>query len=354
MRVAQDDPRAHPDQLVDEEEPALEHLLEDQDRAPGLRSHRQGDRRRVRGECRPDTGLDLRDLPAEVVLHNELLARRYVNRVVHHVDLDAELGEVREDRDEVLRLAALDRERAAGDRGVDVLARDPPFTAAQPLDAADGEDVRTDPVDLGAERPQEAAEVLDVRLAGRVADHGLAARKDGGHDRVLGAHHARLVEEELAAREALGAELVAPVDVDLGAELLERVDVRVEAPPSDHVASRRRERRAAVPREQRAGEQEGGADACGEAGVDLGLREPAGADADLVLSGPLGLGAEVCQDLDHRLDVADVRHVPQPHLLVGEQGRSEDRQRAVLVAGGAHGSGQRSAALDHEGLHQLG
>ena len=36
VRVAEDDPRAHADQLVDEEEAALEHLLEDQDRAARL------------------------------------------------------------------------------------------------------------------------------------------------------------------------------------------------------------------------------------------------------------------------------------------------------------------------------
>ncbi len=52
--------------------------------------------------------------------------------------------------------------------------------------------------------------------------------------------------------------------VDLGTERLERVEVRVEAAATDHVAARRRHQRAAVAREQRAGEQEGGADALGE------------------------------------------------------------------------------------------
>src|SRR5439155_7715344 len=36
VRVTEDDPRAHRDELVDEEEPALEHLLEDEDRTSGL------------------------------------------------------------------------------------------------------------------------------------------------------------------------------------------------------------------------------------------------------------------------------------------------------------------------------
>ena len=70
--------------------------------------------------------------------------------------------------------------------------------------------------------------------------------------------------------------------------------------------------------------------------------------------GPVQLdrGTDVREQLDHRLDVDDVRHVLQPHGLGGEHGRGENRQRAVLVPGGADGSRQRPAALDHERLHE--
>ena len=103
-----------------------------------------------------------------------------------------------------------------------------------------------------------------MRLAGRVPDHGLAGREDGGHDRVLGAGHARLVEEDVRAAQAVRPHLVAAVRLDLGAELRERVDVRVQAPPADHVAARRRDDRAPVAGEQRAREQHRGADARAE------------------------------------------------------------------------------------------
>src|SRR5262249_20893773 len=43
MRVAEDDPRPHVDELVDEEQPALEHLLEDEHGAPGLRGDSESD-----------------------------------------------------------------------------------------------------------------------------------------------------------------------------------------------------------------------------------------------------------------------------------------------------------------------
>ena len=51
-----------------------------------------------------------------------------------------------------------------------------------------------------------------MRLAGGVPDHGLALGEHGCHDRVLGHHHARLVEEDVLAAQALGPELELPVD----------------------------------------------------------------------------------------------------------------------------------------------
>ena len=72
-------------------------------------------------------------------------------------------------------------------------------------------------------------------------------------------------------RRRSACELERAVDRDLRAELLERVDVHVESPAADHVAARRRQRRAAEAREQRAGDEERGADAVAEPGSTLGL-----------------------------------------------------------------------------------
>ena len=77
-------------------------------------------------------------------------------------------------------------------------------------------------------------------------------------------------------------------------------------------------------------------------------------DADLVRTGPLDVCAEIGEELHHRLDVADARDVREPHLLRCEHTRGEDRERAVLVARGAHRPAQGAAALDHEGLHRAG
>src|SRR5205814_1508826 len=71
------------------------------------------------------------------------------------------------------------------------------------------------PLDRRSERDEEAAEILHVRLAGGVADHRLYRRQDGLHDRVLGRHDARLVEQDERAGEPDCAHLVAPLDCDL-------------------------------------------------------------------------------------------------------------------------------------------
>src|SRR5262249_60608523 len=77
-----------------------------------------------------------------------------------------------------------------------------------------------------------------------------------------------------------------------------------------------------------------------------------GIDPYLVRPGPLRVGAEIGDELDHGLDVLDPRNVREPDLLGGEQGGREDRERAVLVARGPHRPGQGAAALDDEGLHR--
>ena len=101
-------------------------------------------------------------------------------------------------------------------------------------------DVRADALDRRAHLVEHAREVLHVRLGGGVADHGRAGRQRGGHQRVLGAHHGRLVHEEVGrAQPAVGrAHADVAVVLDLGAERAEGVEVRVEAAAADDVAAR--------------------------------------------------------------------------------------------------------------------
>ncbi len=125
----------------------------------------------------------------------------------------------------------------------------------------------------------------------------------------------------------------------------------IEAATSDHVAAGRRHVGLAEAGEQRAGQQERGADALGQAGVHLGVGDPVAADRDHVLVAPLSLRAEVHEQLDHRLHVADARHVAQHDLLGRQQRGGECGQRGVLVAGGYERPGEGRSAFDDELLH---
>jgi hypothetical protein len=88
--------------------------------------------------------------------------------------------------------------------------------------------------------------------------------------------------------------------------------------------------------------------------VDLGVAvDVGGADQQLVVVAPFGARAEPAQHLEHRLDVADPRHVAHDDLLGGEHRGGQYRQRAVLVAGGCDDATKRHAAVDDELLHDV-
>src|SRR6266511_1441209 len=247
VRIAQDHARAHVDQLVDEEEPAFEHLLEDQNRAPGLSRDDQRDRGHVGREQRPRPVLDLRDLTPEIVLDRKLLLRWNAHARLTDLDPDAEPLQPGKDRDQIRGPHLLDRHVAARDGGAadeapdfDVVGADAPLAASELTDTLDPQLVRADAADSSAARVEEAAQVLHVRLARGIRDHRLAAGKRGGHDRVLGARHARLVEVHRGPGEPVRAHVEPALEVDLRAELGERVDVDVEPPTADRIASGQR------------------------------------------------------------------------------------------------------------------
>jgi hypothetical protein len=195
-----------------------------------------------------------------------------------------------------------------------------------------------------------------VRLAGGVADHGRAGRRGGGHQRVLGAHHGRLVHEEVARGEAAvrRPEVDVAAVLDGRAERAERIEVGIQAAPADHVAARRGQQRGAEAREQRAGDQERGADPLGEIRVDVGLVHVGGAQLDGVLAVAGHADAEVGEQLDQRLRVTDARDVVQDDRLGRQQRGGDQREGGILVAGGHDGSAERSPAFDHELLHKGG
>ena len=132
------------------------------------------------------------------------------------------------------------------------------------------------------------------------------------------------------------------------------MDVRIEAAAPDHIAAGRRHRRTAEAREERAGQQERRTHHAAEALVGRRLRRAPGIDAHLVRTRPRRVRPEVGQEVEHRVDVPDARHVREQHRPVDEDARGENRERAVLVSGGANGAAQAACTFDDERVGERG
>ena len=192
-------------------------------------------------------------------------------------------------------------------------------------------------------------------LAGGVGDRRRARRQRRRHQGVLGAHHRGLVHEDRAGAEsAVGRGQLDPaVALDPGAEVDEGVEVGVEPAAADEVAPRRRHPRLAEARQERPGDEEGGADAVREVAVDLDLGHVAGAEAEAVVRHPDRLDPEALEQRDLGLGVADPRNPVQEQLLLGQKAGGEDRQGGVLVARSGDLAAERRPSLDDEFLHRV-
>src|SRR5688572_28912026 len=97
-------------------------------------------------------------------------------------------------------------------------------TAERPS-TLDGIDVRSDAGDLRAHGYQAAGQILNMRLAGGVPQHGASLGHDRRHQRVLGAGHAWLIEEDVVAPELFPLQLVPIAYHDRGTQMLESQEV---------------------------------------------------------------------------------------------------------------------------------
>ena len=153
----------------------------------------------------------------------------------------------------------------------------PPRSDSTPLDA---QHVRLDALDLGAERDEEAAEVLHVRLARRVADHGLARASSTAAMTVFS------VAMTLASsrKTCVAAQAVARAHLEAVADARSRRRARRTRGCAGRAGAGRSRRRRAAARsraptrdEQRAREQERRAHPAAELLVELALVDVRGA-----------------------------------------------------------------------------
>ena len=176
------------------------------------------------------------------------------------------------------------RHRGEPDQGadLDMVGLDRIAGAAERRRAVHDDGVGADALDLRAERDQEMREVLHMRLGGGVAQIGGAVGGDGCDQRVFGGGDAGLVEEHVGALQLGRAELQPMRRGDGGAQLLEGEEMRVETTAADDVAAGRRQRHLAAARQQRPGQQDGGADPRAEFGIEIGGADFLGVDSERI------------------------------------------------------------------------
>ena len=156
----------------------------------------QRNRRQVGRERRPWAIVDLGDRITHVVSHRQSLIRG--NQEIAALDqaLQAKALELAPDHQQVVGLDVADPQVPTGCGGerheaadLDVVRADLVIGSTQPVPAVHGQHVGADPVHPCAHLCQQMPQVLDVRLAGRICDHGLARGQRRREHCVLGAHH---------------------------------------------------------------------------------------------------------------------------------------------------------------------
>ncbi len=130
--------------------------------------------------------------------------------------------------------------------------------------------------------------------------------------------------------------------------------MRIEPPAADEVPAWRWHLGPSEARQQRTSKQKRRANLLRELRLEHGRIDTGTAERQLVLAAPTHADTDPLEDLEHGIDIADSRDVPDLEHSVGQYGRGQDRQRRVLVAGRNHGAAKRRAAGDDEPLHGVG
>ena len=253
------------------------------------------------------------------------------------------------DDDIAVRRGRRDHVRARLDViGGDVVRR----AVQQPAAALDDDELGAHTGDVRTHADQAPRQVVHMRLARGVADHGDALGEHRRHHQVLGAGDRGHVERDARAVQAAGAgDISALTFLDLGAHEPEALEMLLHAAHADVIAAGLGDARLPRPRHQRAEQQERAAHAPAEPGVHLGGAELCRVQPPRVRVGMRDLDPHVLEHPGHRRDVLDIGHVAELDLLVGEQRRRHDRQRRVLASGDRDAPLEPSPATDAQEFH---
>ena len=192
------------------------------------------------------------------------------------------------------------------------------------------------------------AQVLDVGLAGGVAQDSDPLSSDGGGDGVFGAGDAGFVQKHVRAAQAGRGQMKLLVKTAGRTEFTQREKVGVYATASDDIATGRRQMDFATAGQKRCGEQDRGADFLAKLGVQGRSLYGFGAQVKRmwVMFVPCGFCTDGTNQIDERLDIANARDVVQRDFAWTQQRRRHDGQGRVLVSCRPDGAVQFVSSLD--------
>ena len=366
MRIAEDDLCTNVDQLVDEEEPALKHLLMEEYASPRLRRRHQHHTDEVRRESRPGCVSNRQDGAVHKGVDLIVLLGRDKEVIPPHLGPYPEPLKGSRDHRHLLYVRIDDRQLRGGHGShadeaphLDHIRQDPVTRPAEMADSLDGQPIACDALDLSPHRDQQSAELLHVRLAGGIVDRRRPLRQHCCHDDIGGAGHRGLLQEHILPMETLlgteGEELRILVVVKGGPQVDESLEVGIEASASDLISSRLGDRRLAEAREQRTYQQDRSpqlATLCekllrvGEVKIDVISLEAVG-----VLTLLRHFDAQIHHQTDEIHHVQDIRDVGDADLLVGEQSGGDDLESFVLSSLWDEGSPHLPTALYDKCTH---
>ena len=217
--------------------------------------------------------------------------------------------------------------------------------------AADVHRARSRAAHLRPAGVEEARQVLDLRLARRVVDHGLPRRADRGHHRVLRRADGRIVQMNLPAAQAPRAEDVPVPLLDLRAQGPQPLQVQVDGPQANLAPAGICKDRAAEPRQHGPQHEDGRAHLLGERlGHDVLARAVRVHDQVHPLA--RRAAAQALEQPQHVGNVRKVRAAAQPHRPLYEHARRKQRQHRILGPIGPNLAGKRPSSANGKRLHQ--
>ena len=213
-------------------------------------------------------------------------------------------------------------------------------------------DVGADAGDPGAHLAQEERQVDDVRLPGGVVNCSDALGRGGRHHQVLGTRDRRHIEDDGGGVQSFRASHVLSVfQVHRGAHLAQTGHVLLDPSHADVVAPRLGDPGLAPPREQWPHQQKGGPHPACHRGQHIAVRQPRGIDLQLVRIEPANIDPHGHQQLRHRVDVLNARHVFDPALFVREEASGQDGKHSIFGASNPDGPREPLLALNDHALH---